>query len=233
MALADQRGRDNQRHRTRKDLLRAAAELLKSGRTPTMDEVAAEAMVSRATAYRYFPTVETLLVEAPLDVEVVDPQTLFAADASTDPVERLDRAEATVHQMTYRNEAQLRVMLAHAVQAGGATAGGAGPPVRQNRRGPLIEAALAPARPRFDDASYERLTAALALVFGTESMIVFRDVRPLTPERAREVKSWIIRVLVEAALAEKPPVPRQRRTGAIAARRRSAPPTARAATRRR
>jgi AcrR family transcriptional regulator len=199
MALVDQRGRDNQRHRTRKDLLRAAAKLLEGGRTPTMDEVAAEAMVSRATAYRYFPTVEALLVEAPLDGEVADPQTLFAEDASVDPVERLDRAEASLHRMTYQNEAQLRVMLAHALQAG-ASAQVSGAPVRQNRRQALIEAALAPARARFDDASYENLTAALSLVFGTESMIVFRDVQRLTPERAREVKSWAIRALVEAAL---------------------------------
>src|SRR6188508_3227022 len=111
--------RTNQRQRTRKDLLRAAARLLESGRAPTMDEVAEEAMVSRATAYRYFPTVEALLVEAPLDGAVAEPQVLFAGDASVDPTERLDRAEAALHQMTYRNEAQLRLMLAHALQTRG------------------------------------------------------------------------------------------------------------------
>ncbi len=43
-------GRDNQRRRTRKDLLAAAARLLKQGKAPDMDDVAREAMVSRATA---------------------------------------------------------------------------------------------------------------------------------------------------------------------------------------
>jgi AcrR family transcriptional regulator len=201
VATPDLRGRDNQRLRTRKDLLRAATRLLESGRTPTMDEVAAEAMVSRATAYRYFPTVEALLVEAPLDGEVAEPQVFFAGDSSTDPVERLERAESSLHEMTYRNEARLRLMLAQALQAGAGAQRDAAP-VRQNRRGAIIDAALAPARSSFDDESYDNLTAALALVFGTESMVVFRDVLQLTPERAREVKSWAIRALVACALAE-------------------------------
>ena len=242
-AAADPSGRDNQRHRTRKDLLRAAARLLESGRTPTMDEVATEAMVSRATAYRYFATVEALLVEAPLDGEVPEPQALFAGDSSVDPVERLDRAESSLHQSMYRNEWQLRIMLAHLLQAavaadsGGAKRGTADPgaatrpvtpPIRQNRRGALIEAALAPARSRFDDASYDKLTAALALVFGTESMVVFRDVLPLTPERAREVKSWMIRSLVATALADAAPAPKATASKSTPSKTRGAKKTAKA-----
>ncbi|RYF89895.1 MAG: TetR/AcrR family transcriptional regulator, partial [Caulobacteraceae bacterium] len=47
-------GRSNQRRRTRKDLLEAAARLMKRGAKPSLEEIAEEAMVSRATAYRYF-----------------------------------------------------------------------------------------------------------------------------------------------------------------------------------
>jgi hypothetical protein len=53
--------------------------------------------------------------------------------------------------------------------------------VRQNRRLPLIEAALAPARGRRDAAAYDRLCAALALVFGIEALVVFTDVHPQSP----------------------------------------------------
>lgn len=192
--------RSNQHLRTRKDLLTAATKLLREGRQPTMDEVAAAALVSRATAYRYFPTLEGLLVEAPLDGAVREPREIFAGDASTDPAERADRAEAELHRMTYQNEAQLRLMLANSLLARPA-AGEA--PARQNRRTPLIEAALAPARKRFTKEAYENLRAALALVFGTESMVVFRDVVPLEERKARRVKSWAIRALVAAALKER------------------------------
>jgi AcrR family transcriptional regulator len=190
----------NQNLRTRKDLLLAAGRLIKEGRKPTMDEVAEAALVSRATAYRYFPSLESLLVEAPLDGAVPEPQAVFASDTSSDPEERVDRAEAAMHQMTYQNGAQLRMMLAnslvHRAQGGDAV------PQRQNRRTPLIDAALAPARQRFSRDAYEKLRASLALVFGTESMVIFSDVVPMSERQARKVKSWAIRALVRAALED-------------------------------
>jgi AcrR family transcriptional regulator len=190
-------GRANQRHRTRKDLLAAAGRLLKSGLTPDMDDVAREAMVSRATAYRYFPTVESLLIEAPLDGAVPTAEQVFAGDASTDAVARVEKAEAALHDAVWRNERQLRLMLAASLPRKAD-----GVPIRQNRRSPLIAAALAPAKGKLSRASYEKLTAALAMIFGTESMIVFRDVLGVDEKIARKVKSWAAQALVQAALNE-------------------------------
>jgi AcrR family transcriptional regulator len=166
-----------------------------------MDEVAAEALVSRATAYRYFPSIEALLIEAPLDADLPGTEGIFRGEIE-DPVERVDRAESLMHAMSYRNEAQLRLVLAQSLGRAAARGKSEGTPVRQNRRTPLIEAALAPSRDRFDDATYTRLCAALALLFGTEAMIVFRDVVPLSKAKARAVKSWAIRTLVRRALEE-------------------------------
>lgn len=195
--------RSRQRLRTRKDLLEAGARLIKSGRTPTLEKVAEEALVSRATAYRYFPSIESLLLEAPLDGLVPSPESLFTDNASLDPAERVDRAEAALHEMCYRNEAQLRALLAASLQRPrGATEQDS--PVRQNRRTPLIEAALAPARDRLPPADYQRLCAALAMLFGIESMVVSRDVLELDEAEARRVKSWAVRALVHAALAQSP-----------------------------
>lgn len=189
----------NQELRTRKDLLSAASRLMKQGRTPTMDEVAEEALVSRATAYRHFPKIEALLVEAPLDAAMTDPSELFAKDPSDDVEERIDRAEASLHAMVYQNEAQLRIMLAHSIRR---DLTNDSIPTRQNRRLPLIEAALAPVRRRLPEAEYEQLCAALALIFGTESMIVFSDVLGMDADTARTVKSWAVRALVRAALQD-------------------------------
>lgn len=195
-------GRPNQRLRTRKDLLHAAARLLKTGRKPSMDEVAEEALVSRATAYRYFPNLESLLIEAPLDEAVPDPKALFPDESSMTPEERVDTAEAALHAMIHRNEARLRLMLANSLEqpfAGGRTGA---TPHRQNRRTALIEEALAPVRDKFRPAIYKRLCASLALVFGTESAVVFRDVLQINEREARKIKSWAIHTLVRAALEE-------------------------------
>jgi AcrR family transcriptional regulator len=189
----------NQELRTRKDLLLAAGRLMKQGRKPTMDEVAAEALVSRATAYRHFASIDALLIEAPVDAAVMDPEKLFADDMSEDAEARIDRAEATMHEVVYQNEAQLRVMLANSINR---DISDDTLPARQNRRLPLIEAALATSRQQFRDDEYEKLCAALALIFGPESLIVFRDVMGIDKDNARTVKSWAVRALVRTALQD-------------------------------
>src|SRR5687768_5718062 len=103
--------RANQRYRTRKDLIDAAGRLMKNGHKPSLEEVAEAARVSRATAYRYFPNVEALLAEAPLDIAAPDWQALFDDDDLTDPEERIDRAEAAMHRLVFDNEGAIRLML--------------------------------------------------------------------------------------------------------------------------
>lgn len=196
----------NRSLRTRKDLLQAAARLLaRAGETggamPSMEEVAAEALVSRATAYRYFPNVEQLLVEAALDARMPEPQELFPDAAEGDVLARIDRAEAAMHELSFGSEPQMRLMLAHSLQQSLGTADST-LPVRQNRRLPLIEAALAPVRGRLGPARHRRLCEALAVFVGPEAMLVFRDVLRTDAARARQVKSWAVRALVRAALEE-------------------------------
>ena len=64
MAVESVAGRANQKLRTRNAIVQAAAELSRTGREVTMPEVARAAMVSEATAYRYFPDLASLLQEA-------------------------------------------------------------------------------------------------------------------------------------------------------------------------
>ena len=196
MADADTSGRSNQKRRTRKALLEAAARLMQSGRKPSFDEVAEEALVSRATAYRYFSGIEPLLNEASLDIAMPAPA-LFEGDDSTDVAARAIKAEAAVDRMVRANETALRMMLINALQRSLEDQAGEGTPARQNRRSALIEAALAPLSRRNRPAA-DRLAQALALVIGTEARLVLRDVLQLDDDEAGSVKAWMIRALVEA-----------------------------------
>lgn len=130
---------------------------MQQNRVPSLEEVAAEALVSRATAYRYFPNLQSLLLEASLDVAIPEAAAIFDAAPEDDPVARLDTTRS------------------------------GDLPRRQNRRTPLIEEAL------------KSLTSTLALILGTEAMVVFKDVLQLDDAQARKVKRWAIRALVEAA----------------------------------
>ncbi|MBL8550729.1 MAG: TetR/AcrR family transcriptional regulator [Hyphomonadaceae bacterium] len=194
--MSDELGRPNQRRRTRKDLMAAANRLMKQGRKPSLEEVAEEAMVSRATAYRYFASVEALLNEAALEMAAPDAESVFGDEPGADPVARLDRVDAAFQDMMSANEAGVRLMLAQSVQH---RIGGERESVRQNRRLPLIEAALAPARKEFRPGDLDKLQKALALVIGTEGMVVFKDVLQLDEAEAQKVRRWAIRALVNAA----------------------------------
>lgn len=193
-------GRWKQKRRTRKALLEAANRLLTRGSTPSLEAVADEALVSRATAYRYFASAEALVREAALDVAMPDPASLFAGDDSADPVARLERADRALHAMVSANEVPLRLMLANALAERARNPEPGAPPVRQNRRSGLIETALAPVANQIKPSELEMLSAALALVIGTEAMVVFRDVLQIDDAKAEKVRHWAIQALVTAAL---------------------------------
>ena len=59
--------------------------------------------------------------------------------------------------------------------------------------------ALAPARERMDEESFERLVAAMCLCVGIESLVVLRDVCGL---EAEEVARWTAFALLRASLNE-------------------------------
>lgn len=197
-------GRTNQVNRTRKCLLDAAAALLRRGAHPSLEEVAAEALVSRATAYRHFPDVNTLLLEASFDIDTPRKEDLFREGLANDPVSRLQRVDAALHDMTLNNERALRIMLARTIERRTSQAADGKVPVRQNRRMPLIEEALAPARDQFTPAALKTLAQALALLVGPEALVVFKDVLNVEDAVARRVKRWAIKALVEAAMKPSP-----------------------------
>jgi hypothetical protein len=130
---------------------------------------------------------------------VPEPGELFRDDPSRDPVARLQRVETAIYDMILANEPLLRAMLAHAIQQGARADDSGKVPRRQNRRTPLIAAALEPVRDQFKPGALKALSRSLALIIGPEATIVVKDVLQLDDAEARKVKLWAIRALVEAA----------------------------------
>src|SRR5256885_13847001 len=83
-------GRRQQKARTRTALVTAARELLARGETPTVEDAAAAAGISRTTAYRYFPNQRALLLAA--YPEIQESAGLLPTDAPTDVAARLGLA---------------------------------------------------------------------------------------------------------------------------------------------
>lgn len=193
--------RDRQKARTRAAIVRAAGTLLGKGEKPSLDEIAEEAGVSRATAYRYFPGLDALLSEAAVDLLMPQVEQVLGPDAPGDPFERIALVDETFDKVCRDGEVPLRLMLARILERS-VGRGPDDPPIRQNRRQPLIENALAPLAPRLGKARLERLAQALTMVIGTEAFIALNDVAGLDAQEAREVRKWAIDALVAAALSE-------------------------------
>src|SRR3954452_15365573 len=96
-------GRVNQKTRTRTALLDAAAELVRAGKPPSIPDAADRALVSVATAYRYFSSAEELWWEASneaFDGGVTMANVAQRVDAAgSDPQARL---EALIRSIGYR-----------------------------------------------------------------------------------------------------------------------------------
>ena len=78
----EQHGRTEQKQRTRAALVAAARELVARGSTPTVEDAAEAASVSRTTAYRYFPNQRALLAAAHPETAATS---LLAEDPPDDP----------------------------------------------------------------------------------------------------------------------------------------------------
>src|SRR3712207_1499055 len=80
-------GRTRQKARTRAAMIAATSAFLGEGITPTVEQAAERADVSRTTAYRYFPNQRTLLLAA---YPELGEESLLGPDAPADVQERLE-----------------------------------------------------------------------------------------------------------------------------------------------
>jgi AcrR family transcriptional regulator len=192
-------GRVNQKLRTREALLDAAEVLVAAGGRPTVPEVAAAARVSLATAYRYFPSRELLLLEALLAKRSLEPEAVVP-DAVRDPAERAVHVQRFLYDLAADNEANFRLYLSGTMQEWVRTGGEAGGTLREGRRMGQIDRALAPARERLDPATYALLREALAGIVGMETYFALTDVCHVDRARATAVMGWAVETLVRAAL---------------------------------
>ena len=190
-------GRTRQKERTRGALIAAARDLVAQGTTPTVEDAAAAASISRTTAYRYFPNQPALLVAAHPETES---PSLLAEDAPEDPAARLDAVIEEFTRLIVDTEAQQRTMLRLSLDPDAK----AREPLllRQGRAIGWIEQALAPLRVRMSDAELRRLVLAVRSATGIEALVWLTDIAGLSRPEAVELMRWSAGALLRSALAD-------------------------------
>lgn len=193
-------GRQNQKARTRAALVDAARELLTGGTTPTVEEAAERAAISRATAYRYFSSQQELLVAAHPEIAT---ESLLGPEPPEDLEARLDKVVTGLAEIFLRSEQSYRTMLRLSLEP--EIEGRRQLALRKGMRYRWIEDALEPLGERLPDEERRRLVHAISTAVGIEALSTLVDLGGLSREDAVEVMRWSARSLLRAALADVQP----------------------------
>jgi AcrR family transcriptional regulator len=219
------RGRVNQRRRTKAAVMEGARKLLLEGQVPSIADAAEEAGVSRATAYRYFPSQGALIREAVDEVLVRPWEWEKRLEGSDGLVERVERYMFETRAIIRDNEALMRGSLLTALEQWARLQAGEDlgeEPIKRGGRLDGIRAAIEPFEGQLDPEARRRLAIGLSVAIGIEARIVMRDIWNLDDEEAEEVTLWMARAFTKAALEEGS----ARSTGRQAGRSRSRRPRA-------
>src|SRR5689334_24113362 len=133
-------GRTQQKLRTRNALIAAARELIAEGRSPTVEDAAEAAAISRTTAYRYFKNQAELLAAAYPEIHVAS---FLPEDPPADVEARLDIVVKKLTKGIVASEAQYRTVLRLSLEEGRDKSSLF---LRQGRAVKWLEEALEPAR---------------------------------------------------------------------------------------
>jgi AcrR family transcriptional regulator len=174
-----------------------------------MPEAAERALVSVATAYRYFPSAEDLWWEAATTAIEYEPALADAAErieaAGTNPQARLEALIRSTgfhmldDQVPYRQAAKSALeQWFRQVDAPDHER----MPIREGRRNEQIRKVVAPLGDELAKKDVDRIAHALGLVVGTESMIALTDGVGLDVPAAKKALLDASRWLLAGALAE-------------------------------
>lgn len=202
---------------TFKLLLGAAMDIIQqSGHIPSVAEAAARSKVSRATAYRYFPS-RSALVTAVIDSSL-GPVRKLASD--------IPNGRDRVHELFLQTfprfkefEAQMRAAAQLSLEQWGLERAGLleEEPYRRGHRVRILEHAIAPLAPQLRPAARDRLHHALSVVYGIEPYVILKDIWGLRDREVERTALWMADALIDAALREseqEPPARAARGNGA-------------------
>jgi AcrR family transcriptional regulator len=191
------------RGRTYRRLLGHAMTLVRRGRIPTVPELAVKARVSRATAYRCFPSRSKLI--SAVVAESLAPVRRFEPKA-TDGLGRVRELFDKTFPLFKRYEPHMRAALQLALEHESLERMRIleEEPYRRGHRRYMLHRAAAPLEATLGPEAYERLLKALSLVYGIESYVVLRDIWGASYREVEAVARFMLEALIESALRQAP-----------------------------
>jgi AcrR family transcriptional regulator len=191
------------RAHTQATLLAEAMNLARHGAVVTVAEVAAAAGVSRATAYRYYPSrarlIEAIVAESLGPVRRFESRELAGADRVRD---LFNRTFPRFKEFEPQLRAALQLALEHtALEKAGQLQE---EPFRRGHRRAILARAAEPLRLHLGTRDFENLLKALSLVYGIEPYVILKDIWCASNREVDRVARWVADAVIEKALRDAP-----------------------------
>jgi AcrR family transcriptional regulator len=188
--------RINQKDRTRKALLEAARELLSEGHAPSVAASAKRALISEATAYRYFTSARSLLQEALVINWPGLQKVLEDLRIQTSVEERACFAAEIMARTVLANEAQVRALITLSYSFDNSDEIHSAGELRPAFRVSLIEAVLEIVPIRLGRKRLKGLKLALSVPISAEAVLCLKDLGGYTDKEIISSLGRIARNLV-------------------------------------
>ena len=179
----------------------AMAMIQHDGHIPSVAQVAVRSAVSRATAYRYFPS-RSALITAVIDASL-GPVRAFASDSASGR-DRVRELFLQTFPRFIEFEPQLRAAAQLSLEQRALERAGLleEEPYRRGHRIGILEHALAPLAPNLPPAVRARLHRALSVVYGIEPYVILKDIWGLPDREVERIALWMADALIDAALRD-------------------------------
>lgn len=194
-------------------LIKQAMKLFEKGAFPTVTELATEAQVSRATAYRYFPT-QSDLISAVVD-ESLKPIILWQPE-QTRVEERVNELLSFAYPQMFKHEGALRAALLLSLQQWAEeraslfkseTDDTVDVSVKREKlvrghRKQILKQVTAPLNDELPADLVEKVNHALSIIYGSEVFMVLKDIWQLENDDVQAVTKWIAKAILNQARAD-------------------------------
>ena len=187
-------GRRKQKLKTINKIFDAAQRLLKKGDSLTLDKIAKEANISRATIYRYYSNIETLTADLTLGLQGVDPESFALENSHLSIEEQILKIQEYYLNFTFKNEVTFRKYLGSILVSETTVEKRAG------RRIIAMDKVFSTKQNNLSEDHKKHIINIAALFMGIEAMILTKDVCNLDNKDAKESLQWGLQMLLKSAL---------------------------------
>lgn len=194
------------RKRTYILLVTTALDLFEKGAMPSVSELAFEAGVSRATAYRYFPT-QSDLITATVNASLGPILTWRPQSEKTN--ERIDELLRYAFPRMFEHEGVLRAALQVSLQQWASDRSSLQnvdiPKVKRLQRGnrkDILSMVTTPMKGEYPQETIDKVIKAFSVIYGSEIFLVLKDIWMLDNQQVIEIAQWMAKAVINQAEAD-------------------------------